>query len=248
MTIDTDPDPLAAGALAAGAIAAIVPAAGSGRRFGAAQNKLCADLAGKPVWYHALHRLRQQPQIGRIVMPISAADRTLFAGEFAPLIAALHVEIIAGGQERTESVRQGLQHLAGDDSVRYIAVHDAARPLVSSDDLQAVFAAARLSGAAILAHPIAGTVKRNLGNGNRCETVDRRDLWIALTPQVFAVGLLIQAYHQHNGRLATDDAQLVERAGYPVTLVSGSADNLKITYPEDLQVAAAILARQMHDA
>ena len=78
-------------------------------------------------------------------------------------------------------------------------------------------------------------------------TVDRTELWLALTPQVFRVGLLTEAYRKHNGRPATDDAQLVERMGHDVALVAGSADNLKITYPEDLMIAEAILARQQRD-
>jgi 2-C-methyl-D-erythritol 4-phosphate cytidylyltransferase len=231
-----------------GSIAAIVPAAGSGQRFGSHQNKLFATLAGKPLWFHSVARLRAQSEIGRIAMSVSDSDRDQFEGEFAPLINQLGIELVAGGRERTDSVQAGLNLLASDTSVEYVAIHDAARPLIRAKDLQAVFAAARRAGAAILACPVPGTIKRDLGDGNRSETVDRRDLWIALTPQVFRTGLLTAAYKKHNGRPATDDAQLVERIGHDVALVQGSADNLKITFPEDLLIAEAILARQTEDA
>ena len=110
-------------------------------------------------------------------------------------------------------------------------------------DLETVFSVASSTGR----NPcVPGTVKRGQLNEGGSQTVDRRGP--ALTPQVFHLGLLKQAYHKHNGRPATDDAQLVERMGHNVTLVQGSADNLKITYPEDLKVAEAILATQIQRA
>lgn len=230
--------------LESGSVAAIIPAAGSGRRFGSDRNKLFSMLAGRPLWYHSAARLAASDQIQRIVMPIASGDRETFAAEYQSLVDELGIELVDGGSERTESVRAGLQAIGEDAAINRIAVHDAARPLVSSKDLERVFAVAAQTGAAILATPVSGTLKRDLGDGASCETVDRRDLWIALTPQVFSVELLRRAYQRHRGRAATDDAQLVERMGHPVTLVRGSADNIKITHPEDLAIAAAILARQ----
>ncbi len=227
-----------------GCVAAIVPAAGSGRRFGDQRNKLFASLAGSPLWYHGAARLAARSEVGRIVMPISETDKDRFTGQYQSLVHELGIELVVGGAERTDSVRAGLAAIAGDDAVQFVAVHDAARPLVSDSDLAAVFAAASQFGAAILATPVSGTLKRDLGQGYACETVDRRNLWIALTPQVFRLELLTSAYAKHRGRAATDDAQLVERIGHRVALVHGSADNLKITLPEDLALAEAILARQ----
>lgn len=229
-------------------IAAVLPAAGSGQRFGADRNKLFAQLAGQPLWFHSASRLRARPEIGRIVLAISETDRPDFEGRFAPLVEQLDIELVPGGAARTDSVQAGLEVVANDDAIELVAIHDAARPLVSEADLIAAFERARQVGAAILATPVPGTVKRDLGEMQRSETVDRRDLWIALTPQVFRLGLLKEAYQKHNGRPATDDAQLVERIGHDVALVPGSADNLKITYPEDLLVAEAILARQANHA
>lgn len=231
----------------AGSIAVIIPAAGQGVRFGSQRKKLFARLAGKPLWFHAASRLAARSEVGRIVMPIAESDRETFGVEFGSLIELLKIELVDGGAERTDSVRAGLDVIDGDDTVRWVAVHDAARPLVSDTDLAAVFRVGAQTGAAILAAPVTGTLKRDLStaaHGVRTETVDRHGLWVALTPQVFSIALLKRAYHKHNGRPATDDAQLVERIGCPVSLVRGSRDNLKITYPEDLLLAEALLARQ----
>ena len=231
-----------------GCVAVILPAAGSGRRFGASANKLFAELAGQPVWYRTVQRIRSRPEVGRIVMAVSQADLTRFEGEYRGLLDDQKIEIVIGGVERTDSVRAGLDALRGDDSVRFVAVHDAARPLVSESDLAAVFAYASQTGAALLASGVSGTLKRSTDRGASSQTVDRRDMWLALTPQVFRIELLRKAYDHYRGRPATDDAELVERIGHPVALVKGSAENIKITHPEDLQIAEAIYARQINHA
>ena len=226
-------------------VAAILPAGGRGQRFGSERNKLFTLLSGHPVWYHAARRLAARPEIGRLIMPVSTTDRPIFESEFSQLVAELDVELVPGGRERTDSVRAGLDAIGGDASVRMVAVHDAARPLIRDADLAAVVERANETGAAILATPVPGTVKRvnqsPSGQIGGAATVDRRDLWIALTPQVFRLDLLREAYARYRGRPATDDAELVERMGHPVAIVSGSADNLKLTRPEDLKVAEAIL-------
>jgi 2-C-methyl-D-erythritol 4-phosphate cytidylyltransferase len=229
-------------------VAAILPAAGSGSRFGSHRNKLFATLGGQPLWTHAVATLSARLEVGRIVMAVAERDREQFTGEASEWLDRYRVELVDGGAERTDSVRAALRSVVGDPSIGWVAVHDAARPLVRDADLNALFRTAATTGAAILATPVAGTVKRDLGDQQRCETVDRRDLWIAMTPQVFRVDLLNRAYDKHNGRSATDDAQLVERLGHHVALVPGAADNLKITFPEDLLVAEAILASQSHHA
>ena len=223
-----------------GSVAAILPAGGSGQRFGATRNKLFALLDGTPLWYHAAARIRQQPEVGRIVMAVATDDRPIYESEFSSQLDDLGIELVAGGESRTQSVQNGLDALVGDESVACVAVHDAARPLVSATDLAAVFAMGFRSGAAILATPIPGRPAT--------QSVDRRDLWIALTPQVFRLELLAKAYAKFRGRPATDDAELVERIGHGVSLVRGSAENIKITHPEDLLIAEAILKRQSNDA
>jgi len=122
-------------------------------------------------------------------------------------------------------------------------VHDAARPLVSATEVRNVVDAAAQTGAAVLATPISGTLKRRGEQGNTT-TIDRNELWEALTPQVFRFEIIDAAYRRWRGRPVTDDAEMVERSGFPVTLVPGSAENLKITRAEDLTLAHAILSRR----
>jgi 2-C-methyl-D-erythritol 4-phosphate cytidylyltransferase len=177
-------------------------------------------------------------------MPVSRKDRPRFEQEFAGPIAELGIELVDGGAERTESVQSGVLQVADDPSIQWIAIHDAARPLVRTEDLDAVFAKADQTGAAILATPVTATVKQTLDAGASCRTVDRSTLWLAQTPQVFHISILKDAYAKHRGRPATDDAELVQRIGVNVALVAGSADNIKITHPRDLVVAEAILKSQ----
>jgi len=152
------------------------------------------------------------------------------------------VTLCDGGAERMDSVRSALA-LVGD--ARLVAIHDAARPLVPDADIASVIAVANQTGAACLAAPVRGTLKRDLGAEGGSQTVDRRAIFEALTPQVFQTPILRAAYERWQGRAVTDDAQLVERAGYRVRIVPGSAINLKITQPEDLELAAALMAKQV---
>ncbi|MEM9643686.1 MAG: 2-C-methyl-D-erythritol 4-phosphate cytidylyltransferase [Planctomycetota bacterium] len=231
-------------------VAIIMPAGGSGSRFGASQNKIFASLAAKPVWWHAVHTLCQTEHVHSLSIALSASDEKVFRDQLreygdgsveTPSIHGVRIRIVRGGEERYQSVQAGLQGIQDDPKVDLVAVHDAARPLLTTGDWHAVLAAAARSGAAMLATPLAGSLKRSLADGHNCRNVDRRDLWIALTPQVFKRDWIAQAYTRHRGFPVTDDAQLLEACGHPVELVRGSAANLKITYPEDLRVAEAML-------
>lgn len=222
-------------------VAAIVVAAGRGTRFGSAENKVLLPLAGRPIWIRAVEALQSSSFIASIVLVVRACDRV----ELEPIANSLGVSVVEGGQERYDSVRSGLDWLARtNDTSPLVAVHDAARPLVSTTDIDAVVQAAFESGAAILATPVRGTIKRKTPGSTI--TVSRENLWEALTPQVFSATVLRAAYDWHRGRPATDDAELVERLGRHVSLVSGSAENIKITQSEDLQIAEAILSRRSH--
>lgn len=230
---------------------AIVVAAGRGRRFGGGDNKVLFPLDGKPIWQHAVEALRSSGRIGRIMMVIRPDDRAAVA----ELAATLGVHLTDGGDERYDSVQAGLVALDQLPLVaqqspearlvagRLVAVHDAARPLVSATEIGDVVDAAARTGAAVLATPIRGTLKRRNDQGNTA-TVDRNELWEALTPQVFRFEIIDAAYRRWRGRPVTDDAEMVERSGFPVTLVPGSAENLKITRAEDLTLAHAILSRR----
>ncbi|HBJ37296.1 MAG TPA: 2-C-methyl-D-erythritol 4-phosphate cytidylyltransferase [Planctomycetaceae bacterium] len=225
---------------------AIVVAAGRGRRFGGGENKVLFALHGKPIWQHAVEALQGSGRIGQIVMVIRPEDR----GPVRELAHALNIHLTDGGNERYDSVQAGLAALQQlpllanpSHRTRLVAVHDAARPLVSATEIGDVVDAAERTGAAVLATPIRGTLKRRDDLGNTT-TINRNELWEALTPQVFRFDIIDSAYRRWRGRPVTDDAEMVERSGFPVTLVPGSAENLKITRAEDLTLAHAILSQR----
>jgi 2-C-methyl-D-erythritol 4-phosphate cytidylyltransferase len=169
---------------------------------------------------------------------VSPEDMEFFKEKFRPNLASMAVEIVAGGKQRADSVKNALARVEAD--IDFVAVHDAARPLVVKQWIDKVFVAAEQSGAAILASPISSTIKR-VENGRIVETVPRDKLWAAQTPQVFRRQLLLDAYARWDGSEATDEANLVERIGHPVTIVEGSPLNMKITTQEDFKMAEALL-------
>lgn len=224
-----------------GSVAVILPAAGTSRRFGGPQPKIFANLAGHPVWWHAAKRLRSFEEVGPIVIAIHPNDRPRWEGEFAAAISELEIDLVDGGDERYESVLRAIRHIQKAD---FIAVHDAARPLLSAADIARLFSAAAEHDAVMLATPVCGTIKRADRNNIVQTTVDRSQLWEAQTPQMFRREMLLAAYDRWRGWPVTDDASLVERDGGQIQLVPGSPLNLKITSPDDLILAEAILQQR----
>lgn len=218
-------------------VAVVLPAAGSGSRLGGPVRKAYAELCGVPLWRRSLGLFLPLDRVTRCVLVVAAADAALFAAENGDVIDGDRVRVVAGGATRAESVAAGLD-IAGDCDL--IAVHDAARPLASPAEIEAVFAAAARSGAAILAAPIASTVKR-VRDGVISETVPREHLWAAQTPQVARADLMRRAYARRSHAAATDEAALLERLGVPVAVVEGSTRNFKITMPADFALAEALL-------
>ncbi len=216
-----------------------MPAAGKSSRFHDKNyKKPFAPLANRAVWLHSAERFLGRSDVVQVILVISPEDREYFNFKFASNVAILGIQVVEGGAERTDSVANALAKVKPEAD--YIAVHDAARPCLCDEWIDSVFAAAEKSGAAILAVPVAGTLKRS--DGKRIlETLSRSDVWEAQTPQVFRRDLLVEAYQQRSKEPATDDAQLVERLGKPVTVVTGSRINLKITTREDLRLAEASL-------
>jgi 2-C-methyl-D-erythritol 4-phosphate cytidylyltransferase len=218
-------------------VAALVLAAGRGERFGQPVPKAFVPLAGRPLLLHALAGIAAAPVIDRVVAVIARSDRERWE-RLRPELAAIPklAAPVFGGAERQDSVRAGLEALAAD--VEWVAVHDAARPFVRASAVARVVAAARRGGAAILAAPVADTIKRVQG-GRVIETPPRPECWAAQTPQVFRVELLREALAKASaqGRVATDDSQLVEWLGVAVAVVEGDPDNWKLTRPEDLAAA-----------
>jgi len=219
--------------------AVIVPAAGQSTRFGDSRRKKpFIELKGRPVWVRAVEVFTNRDDVAQTLIVVSPEDMDFFKEKFQPNLAFMAVEIVAGGQQRADSVKNALARVKAD--IDFVAVHDAARPLISKLWIDRIFAAAEQSGAAIPATPISSTIKR-VENGRIVETVPRDKLWAAQTPQVFRRQLLLDAYARWDGSEATDEANLVERIGHPVTIVEGSPLNIKITTQEDFKMAEALL-------
>lgn len=222
-------------------VMAVVPAAGQGTRMGLAVRKQFLTLAGQPLLGHVLKVFEESPHIQGVVVVVSPGQEdfcrelVLAPNEFTKVTA-----VTAGGATRQESVYNGLMALQPDTEI--VAVHDGARPLVRGEDIQAAVEAALACGAAACAVPVKDTVKIAGPGGFVVETLPRERLWLIQTPQAFNYRLLVDVHNRARaeGRMGTDDAVLVELAGLPVKLVAGSYENIKITTPEDLVVAAAI--------
>ncbi len=227
-----------------GKFAVILPAAGRSTRFGdPKQKKIFAMLDGQAVWLRAAEPFLARDDVAQVLVAIAAEDRERFDLLFSASVAFLNIRVIEGGAERADSIARALE--AVDPSIEFVAVHDAARPCVSPELIEAVFAAARSHGAALPGLPVTDTLKR-LGPGRfAAETVSRAGLVAVQTPQAFRRDLLDRAY-AHRGALGdaagvTDDAQLVEAIGVAAVVVDGSPFNLKITNAADLRLASAIL-------
>ena len=228
-----------------GAVYAVVPAAGAGKRMATLVPKQYLELAGSTVLEHTLWRLAGHALIQKVVVAIGAGDEY-----FENLRSRLPAKVshVPGGAERCLSVLAALRALsmqaAPDD---WVLVHDAARPCVRVEDLDRMLETlgdSEVGG--ILAAPVRDTLKRCDADGVIIATVDRTPLWHALTPQMFRLGTLTRAIEAAlaDGVIVTDEAQAIERIGLTPRVVAGHADNLKITHPEDLALAALILAAQ----
>ena len=220
---------------------AVLPAAGAGLRMQADRPKQYLRFHGRTIIEHCLDRLLSHPEIAGAVVVLQEEDQYWQELNYQ---AEKPVFTTDGGAQRHDSVYSGLttlQYRCGDNLIAL--VHDAARPLVEHRDLDAVIAAARDNPAgAILATPVADTLKLGNERGEITATQPRTGLWRALTPQVFHLQPLLNALKQviDSGQSITDDSQAVELLGYAPVLVEGSAQNLKITSPGDLSLAEKI--------
>jgi 2-C-methyl-D-erythritol 4-phosphate cytidylyltransferase len=226
----------------------IVPAAGQGRRMKADRPKQYLSLQGRPVLAHTLERLHEAYPQAALRLCLDADD-AWFDPAWVPFADWRRVD---GGIERVDSVSRALETLAGvagDDDL--VLVHDVARPCVHPDDLKRLLAVLQDDPAgALLAAPVADTMKRADASGRVAATESREGLWHALTPQGFRYGMLCQALSaaRQAGVLVTDEASAVEALGAAPRLVAARRDNLKITHPEDLRLAAHIIAAQAQEA
>jgi 2-C-methyl-D-erythritol 4-phosphate cytidylyltransferase len=228
-------------------IVALIPAAGSGTRIAAERPKQYLALAGKPMLWHAV-RAVSRPPVENVFVVLAPGDEAFarqdwsaFPGKLSPLYC--------GGETRRDSVYNGLVAMMGAlDADDWVLVHDAARPCLSTKDLQTLIAEVQSDQiGGILALPVFETVKTaakdEAGTQRVAATADRSQLWLAQTPQMFRAGLLMRALQQAKGTV-TDESSAVEQLGLRPKLVAGSRENLKVTWPEDFAIAEAILARR----
>ena len=222
--------------------ALLLPAAGLGTRMGG--RKALLELAGQPLIAHTLRCFAPfREHLCQTILVAHPDDLEPIETHWGALLRESYrvTDVVPGGARRQDSVRAGLACLRPEAEL--VAIHDAVRPFVSPQAILAAIEAAEATGAAIVATPMKPTVKR-VAEGRIAATVDRRGLWCAQTPQVFRRQLILDAYAaaERDGLDATDDAQLVEHIGRPEAVVPGSDLNIKITTPEDLRLAEAILA------
>ena len=238
-------------------LSAIIVAAGSSQRMGF--DKLFATIAGKPMIAHTLHAFERASSVSEIIV-VAREDR------YDEIRKISHAEnfkkvrsIIAGGERRQDSVRAGLNRLSMD--AKYVAVHDAARPLIGPEQIERVFEQCAIHGAAALAEPINDTLKRGdvdptrsrshyVGQGEQIivvtGSVDRHQLYAMQTPQVFERALIEEAYRAADTEnLLTDEVSAVERFGRKVVLVLNDDFNFKITYPRDLALGEFVLKQRL---
>jgi len=211
---------------------AIIVAAGSGTRFGGDLPKQFVEIAGKPILSHTLSRFEECPAIDEIIL-VTSKDHINRSAELSQSFAKV-TACLVGGETRADSVLNGLKRIKSDGIV---AIHDGARPLVSSEDISATVAAAQEYGAACLVNEVTDTIKLVRGY-SIVSTVDRTTLRRAVTPQAFSLSLLLRAYEENTDyRMATDESMLVEALGREVRAVDGGARNIKITRREDIELA-----------
>ena len=224
---------------------AVVPAAGIGKRMLSDCPKQYLALQGKPILQHTLERLSQTGVTG-IVVCIAEEDAYWPHMSLDLPVPLLQAE---GGQERCHSVLNGLALLAERAHTEdWVLVHDAARPCVRVADIQQLMQAlARHPVGGLLAMPVRDTLKRANEQQAITATVDRQQLWHAFTPQMFRLGMLTEALQAvlDNGQLVTDEAQAMELQGHQPVLIESHTDNLKITHPTDLELAALYMQRQL---
>ncbi|MHC4442708.1 MAG: 2-C-methyl-D-erythritol 4-phosphate cytidylyltransferase [Planctomycetota bacterium] len=221
--------------------AVIVVAAGKSERFGGKEKKIFAKVSDRPLFIRTLEHFINREDVCQTILVVAPEDLNHMKEKYAANLGFMGVKLVEGGAARPDSVANGLAAV-GEDA-EYVAVHDAARTCVTEAMIDDVFAEAPKSGAAILAAQLRGTIKRGSEDKVIEQTLARENLWEAQTPQVFKRSLIMEAYDkrgQFEGEL-TDDAQLVEAMGHPVTLVESDFTNLKITAKSDITMAQAII-------
>ncbi len=221
--------------------AVIFPAAGQSSRFRDKEKKPFVNLDGRAVWLRTVEQFINRADVAQCIIVVSPEDQETFRRRFGANLAFMNVQIASGGAERFESVANALALVKPE--VDFIAVHDAVRPCITDALINDVFGNAEKTGAAMLAVPVSDTLKQVDATKKITATLPRQGVWFAQTPQVFRRDWLMEVYENRTrlGANFTDDAQLMEAAGYAVQVVEGATTNIKITTKHDLFLADAIL-------
>lgn len=224
---------------------AIVLAAGQGKRMGTTVQKQYLEVAGKPILFYSLDVFQKTDFIDEIVLVVSEEQKEYCKNEIVDKfnITKVH-KIVAGGLERYHSVWNGLEEI---EESGYVFIHDGARPFISEDILQRAYTAVQVEKACVVGMPVKDTIKIADGNEFAKETPNRKYVWMVQTPQVFETSLIKKAYNmllQQEIIEATDDAMAVEKMlGKQVKLIEGSYKNIKITTPEDMEIAKVFIQK-----
>ena len=221
-------------------VSAIIPAAGSGERFG--EEKQFKLLSGRPLFFHTLKLFLQSDYIDEIIVAVPSANVDSTHRDVLSMSAGKPVKVVAGGTRRQDSVKNGID--VSDSDSTLVCIHDAARPFVTEDLIQRSISACEFADGAVVGIPSKDTVKFS-ENGLVKETLDREKIWLAQTPQCFHKNKLLQAlyYAETENLTGTDESALIEAMGFSIKLVDGDSNNFKITTKDDW-IRAEIVAVQ----
>lgn len=224
-----------------GKVMCVIPAAGESKRMGTGVNKQLLSLCGKTVLEHAINSMSNVECVEGIILVVKPGEEEYFRQWSQRLFGNFIKKVVPGGGERQESVYKGICSLPPDTGI--VLIHDGARPLVEPVLIEKVVLTARKTGAATLGVPVKDTVKMTGDDKIVLKTIPREHLWLVQTPQAFQYQIISEAYNKAltSHFTGTDDASLVEMSGYPVSMVLGSYSNIKITTPEDLIMAEALM-------
>jgi 2-C-methyl-D-erythritol 4-phosphate cytidylyltransferase len=224
--------------------AAIVPAAGKGRRLKSKTEKPYIDLRGKPILARTLLKLSKNKSISEIIVAVDGNKIKKVNRDIVDKYGIKKIKVVKGGKERIDSIFNGLKHISEDAD--YVLIHDGIRPFINDKLIEDCLDAARRFGAAIAGVPVKPTLKYISKNGRILHTPDRRYLWEAQTPQVFRRDIIERSYKKINRKQKniTDDSMVVESSGVKPKMVLGSYDNIKITTREDLALARILVSKK----
>ena len=222
-------------------VSAIIPAAGSGERFG--EEKQFKLLSGRPLFFHTLKLFLQSDYIDEIIVAVPSANVDSTNRDVLSMSAGKPVKVVAGGTRRQDSVKNGID--VSDSDSTLVCIHDAARPFVTEDLIQRSISACEFADGAVVGIPSKDTVKFS-ENGFVKETLDREKIWLAQTPQCFHKNKLLQAlyYAETENLTGTDESALMEAMGFSIKLVEGDSNNFKITTKDDWIRAEIVAVRQ----